>query len=274
MASISSLQKSSAEPVRDAESEKPKAQKEKRQPEGKPLKQNRIEKSEIFFENFYRLPKVMPKEMPKDGLSPKTSILYDFLMNCSRPEKELKEKVRQLSAEMSAKSLYQTLGKTYVHLMADSDTSQDAYVLAQYIKELYGYGAAKPYFEEAEDMSRKVMKGQEIYRMITEGDNAKDETHENPELMVRLDDIVNFCLEQGANYNEVKPVYDMLLEVLYGNTDPRWIEAKGKLKEKMKTLETRTAILNEGAELVMEKKVEYEVKNVEAGGTGVTIHKK
>lgn len=216
----------------------------------------------------------MPKDLPKKGLTPTTSILYDYLMNCSRPEKELKEKVRQLSAEMSTKSLYQTLGMTYVHLMADSDTSKDAYVLAQYIKELYGYGAAKPYFDEAEDASRKMKLGQEVCRKIMESDNVKDEIHESPDFMVRLDDIVNFCLEQSANYNEVKPVYDMLLEVLYGNTDPRWKEAKAKLKERMKILETKTAILNEGAELVMEKKVEYEVKNVEAGGTGVTINKK
>lgn len=220
------------------------------------------------------MPKDKPKEMPKDGLSSTASILYDYLVNCSRPGKELKEKVRQLSAEMSTKSLYQTLGMTYVHLMADSDTSKDAYVLAQYIKELYGYGAGRPYFEEAEDMSRKVIKGQEICRMITESDNVTDEAHENPDFMVRLDDIVNFCLEQSANYSEVKPVYDMLLEVLYGNPDPRWMKARAKLKERMKALETKTTILNEGAELVMEKKVEYEVKNVEAGGTGVTIHKK
>lgn len=212
--------------------------------------------------------------MPKDGLGPKTAILYDFLMNCSRPEKELKEKVRQMSAEMSSKSLYQTLGMTYVHLMADSDTSKDAYVLAQYIKELYGYGAGKRYFDEAEDMSQKVLKGKEFVRMVTEDEKPKEaHVQENPDLMLRLDDIVNFCLEQSANYNEVKPVYDMLLEVLYGNTDPRWLEAKAKLKDRMKALETKTAILNKGAELVMEKNVEYEVQNVEAGGTGVNIVK-
>lgn len=212
--------------------------------------------------------------MPKEGLGPKTAILYDFLMNCSRPEKELKEKVRQMSAEMSSKSLYQTLGMTYVHLMADSDTSKDAYVLAQYIKELYGYGAGKRYFDEAEDMSQKVLKGKEFVRMVTEDEKPKEvHMQENPDLMLRLDDIVNFCLEQSANYNEVKPVYDMLLEVLYGNTDPRWLEAKAKLKDRMKALETKTAILNKGAELVMEKNVEYEVQNVEAGGTGVNIVK-
>lgn len=212
--------------------------------------------------------------MPKEGLGPKTAILYDFLMNCSRPEKELKEKVRQMSAEMSSKSLYQTLGMTYVHLMADSDTSKDAYVLAQYIKELYGYGAGKRYFDEAEDMSQKVLKGKEFVRMVTEDEKPKEvHMQENPDLMLRLDDIVNFCLELSANYNEVKPVYDMLLEVLYGNTDPRWLEAKAKLKDRMKALETKTAILNKGAELVMEKNVEYEVQNVEAGGTGVNIVK-
>lgn len=213
----------------------------------------------------------MPKDMPKEGLSPNTSILYDYLMNCSRPEKELKEKVRQMSTEMSTKCLYQTLGWTYVHLMVDSNTSKDAYVLAQYIKELYGYGAGKRYFDEAEDMSQKVIKGKEFVRMVTEPEDVHKE--KNADFMVRLDDIVNFCLEQSANYSEVKPVYDMLLEVLYGNIDPRWLDAKGKLKDRMKALETKTAILNEGAELVMEKNVEYEVQNVEAGGTGVNIVK-
>lgn len=218
-----------------------------------------------------------PKEMPKERFNPAASkILYEYLMTSSRPGKELKEKVRELSAEMSTKSLYQTLGMTYVNLMAHSDTSKDAYVLAQYIKELYGYGAGRPYFEEAEDMSQKMLLGKEFIRMYKESDSVVEDVREkeSPDFMVRLDDIVNFCLEQSANYSEVKPVYDMLLEVLYGNTDPRWIEARAKLKERMKTLETKTTILNEGAELVMEKKVEYEVKNVEAGGTGVTIHKK
>lgn len=221
------------------------------------------------------MPKDKPKEMPKERLNPAASkILYEYLMTSSRPGKELKEKVRELSAEMSTKSLYQTLGMTYVNLMAHSDTSKDAYVLAQYIKELYGYGAGRPYFDEAEDANRNVLKGKEECRMITEEEKVPDQIHGNPDFMVRLDDIVNFCLEQSANYSEVKPVYDMLLEVLYGNPDPRWMKARAKLKERMKALETKTTILNEGAELVMEKKVEYEVKNVEAGGTGVTIHKK
>jgi len=88
--------------------------------------------------------------------------------------------------------------------------------------------------------------------------------------MLKLQTIVDYCLKVCVTYKEVKPVYDMLIEVLNGCNDREWLEAKAKLKKRMADLERKTTILCEGAELVMEKHVGCEVKNVEAGGVGVT----
>lgn len=58
---------------------------------------------------------------------------------------------------------------------------------------------------------------------------------------INFDTIVKYCLEDAVNYDEIKPVYDMLLELLYGVTDPKWMEAKERIHEHMRKLEYQKA---------------------------------
>lgn len=58
---------------------------------------------------------------------------------------------------------------------------------------------------------------------------------------VNFDTIVRYCLEESITYGELRPVYDMLLELLYGVDDPRWEEVKTLLRQRMKDLANHTA---------------------------------
>lgn len=73
-----------------------------------------------------------------------------------------------------------------------------------------------------------------------------DAAHETIDSRINFDTIVKYCLEEAANYEEIKPVYDMLLELLYGVTDPKWIEAKERIRKHMKDLESRRVFTGTG----------------------------
>lgn len=51
---------------------------------------------------------------------------------------------------------------------------------------------------------------------------------------INFDTIVEYCLDEDARYEEIKPVYDMLVELLYGVTDPKWMEAKKRIRKHMR----------------------------------------
>lgn len=92
---------------------------------------------------------------------------------------------------------------------------------------------------------------------------------------VNFDKIVDYCLHHCVNSNDIKPIYDMLLELLYGVKDERWFEAKKKIHQRMVQMETKLHItVEKGGELYLEKNVEYEVKYVDAGGTGISVNGK
>ena len=73
-----------------------------------------------------------------------------------------------------------------------------------------------------------------------------DAAQETIDSRINFDTIVKYCLEEAANYEEIKPVYDMLLELLYGVTDPKWIEAKERIRKHMKDLESRRVVSETG----------------------------
>lgn len=196
--------------------------------------------------------------MPNDKVWEK--ILYEYLSTHLHPEKEVKAYASKLSKEYSTKDWYTILVYAYTQLMKDQNDT-----LANYIYELYAYGIGKKYFEKAKVEAPKepvAKKQPEVKKdMIAE--------------MVNFDTIVNHCLIECVNYSEIKPVYDMLLELLYGVTDERWLDAKKKIHDRMVQMEKKLNItVEEGGELNLEKKVEYEVGYVDAGGTGIKVEHK
>lgn len=71
--------------------------------------------------------------------------------------------------------------------------------------------------------------------------DAKQETIAS---RINFDTIVEYCLDKNAKYEEIKPVYDMLLELLYGVTDPKWMEAKERIYKHMRDPE-RSRVVTE-----------------------------
>ena len=67
----------------------------------------------------------------------------------------------------------------------------------------------------------------------------------------------------------------MLLELLYGVKDERWLNAKEKIHQRMVQMEKNLHInVEDGGELNLEKNVGYEVGHVDAGGTGILVNRK
>ena len=92
---------------------------------------------------------------------------------------------------------------------------------------------------------------------------------------VNFEAIVNHCLNHCVNCNEIKPIYDMLLELLYGVKDERWLSVKKQIHQRMALMETNQHItVEQGGELNLEKNVGYEVGHVDAGGTGIKVERK
>ena len=116
-------------------------------------------------------------------------------------------------------------------------------------------------YEKVEKMDEKV---------LVKTNEKVDEIMEK----VNFDKIVDYCLHHCVNCNDIKPIYDMLLELLYGVKDERWFEAKKKIHQRMVQMETKQHItVEEGAELNLEKNVEYEVGHVDDGGTGILVNR-
>ena len=70
----------------------------------------------------------------------------------------------------------------------------------------------------------------------------------------------------------MKPVYDMLNELLTNVENPKWKEAKAKLKKRMKEIEKKTVVASPGTTIVMEQNVDNLVENVESGATGIKVN--
>ena len=142
--------------------------------------------------------------------------------------------------------------------------------LASYIYDLFAYRAGKKYFDSAKVEGAEVP---EAVKQVAKTDEKVAKTDEIIE-KVNFETIVNYCLHHCVNCNEIKPIYDMLLELLYGVKDERWFEAKKKIHQRMVQMETKQHItVEEGGELNLEKNVEYEVGHVDDGGTGILVNR-
>ena len=210
------------------------------------------------------MPKDKPKDMPKDNNWMKC--LYEHLISHPHPELEVRTFTSKLRKEYCSEDFYTILAYAYNRLM-----NEKQFELAGYIYDLYAYGAGKKYFDSAKvDGQEKPMPVKQVAK--TDEVVAKsDEIIEK----VNFETIVNYCLHHCVNCNEIKPIYDMLLELLYGVKDERWLNAKEKIHQRMVQMEKNLHInVEDGGELNLEKNVEYEVGHVDTGGTGIIVDRK
>ena len=203
------------------------------------------------------MPKDKPKDMPKDNNWMKC--LYEHLISHPHPELEVRTFTSKLRKEYCSEDFYTILAYAYNRLM-----NEKQFELAGYIYDLYAYGAGKKYFDSAKvDGQEKPMPVKQVAK--------SDEIIEK----VNFEAIVNHCLNHCVNCNEIKPIYDMMLELLYGVKDERWLNAKEKIHKRMVQMEKKQHItVEQGGELNLEKNVEYEVQHVDAGGTGILVNRK
>ena len=213
------------------------------------------------------MPKVIPKEMPENMQNDNQWVkcLYEHLISHPHPEMEVRTFTNKLRKEYCSEDFYAIIAYAYNHLNKDQQ-----FELAKYIFDLFAYGAGKKYFDSAK------VEGQEKpvpVKQVAKTDEVVAKSDEIME-MVNFEKIVDYCLHHCVNCNEIKPIYDMLLELLYGVKDERWLNAKDKIHKRMVQMETKQHItVEEGAELNLEKNVEYEVGHVDVGGTGILVNR-
>ena len=93
------------------------------------------------------------------------------------------------------------------------------------------------------------------------------------EKRLTLENIIEYCLNHTYKYNEVKPIYDMLFNMLCGTDDPRWLEALDQIRQRMQQLESRTIIIQSGSHVVVDQHVGSYIANVSQGAIGVKVEK-
>lgn len=216
------------------------------------------------------MPKDMPKDMPKKpSAEEKAREFYDLLLMSSAPQKDVKPYMANLQQEYSTRDVQQVLTFTYLWLHENKIGN-----LAEYLKELYGYGINKKCFEfEVKD---RTTEGREKVKEVVSQPHEKAVEQLNAfDGVLSLEAVEKYCIEDCCDYDSVKAIYDMLLELYYEHPSERWSSAKANIKKRMQDL--KKGMLNvevgDGGEFNMEKNVEYEVNHVESGATGVSITK-
>lgn len=205
----------------------------------------------------------MPENMQNDNQWVKC--LYEHLITHPHPEMEVRIFTSKLRKEYCSEDFFAIIAYAYNQLMKDKQ-----FELAKYIFDQYAYGAGKKYFDSAK------VEGAEVPEAVKQVAKTNEKVAKTDEIIekVNFETIVNYCLNHCVNCNEIKPIYDMLLELLYGVKDERWFEAKKKIHQRMVQMETKQHItVEEGGELNLEKNVEYEVQHVDDGGTGILVNR-
>ena len=210
------------------------------------------------------MPKDKPKDMPKDNNWMKC--LYEHLISHPHPELEVRTFTSKLRKEYCSEDFFAIIAYAYNQLMKDKQ-----FELAIYLYDLYAHGVGKKYFDSAkvEEQEKPVP-----VKQVAKSDEVVAKSDEIIE-KVNFEAIVNHCLNHCVNCNEIKPIYDMLLELLYGVKDERWLSVKKQIHQRMALMETNQHItVEQGGELNLEKNVGYEVGHVDAGGTGIKVERK
>ena len=201
----------------------------------------------------------MPKEIRgslTEGMSADDicCALTGYLINGRPTEQDVKSCTDYIRKIVPTRVFYKALEEVYARLEQDGSVQSDRY--SEYLSLLYGHRMKD---------SLKCC-GPENANMTVTGTYGKDRVDE----LVNLGSVVDFALNCCDQYDEVRTIYYMLLEMMDGTKDPEWLKAKKDLKARMKKLSSVVTI-EHADEFVAEKNVSYEVGYVERGGTGVEI---
>ena len=195
--------------------------------------------------------------MPKDfvGMSARVAQaerrMCVMVAGSSRPERALKNEVFRLCETMAPEEMKEVLGKVYVRLGASERTAS----MAEYLKDLYGSGSRRMFVPRpivGSKLKRNVkpVKVEDGWKLsFARGTHAASPnvaasidfgkvtpSAVNSDNVVTLKNVANYCLHTAKLYTEVKPVYDMLLELYSNNPTKEWLGLKEKIRTHMDTL--------------------------------------
>ena len=210
--------------------------------------------------------------------------MYKVVACSLRPERALKDEVFRLCDTMPPKEVGAVLGRVYGRLGNRKSTVS----MAEYMKELYGNGSRrlfvpKPlvgirrFAQEKPGLIQIKIKGKEMElppKQSKQGTkkaiNAFPSGSGGSDNVVNLKSITDYCLNTASRYFEVKPVYDMLMELYSKNPTKakEWLEVKEKIKAHMDTLPMGSYMVVNG-DYVEHKQIANNVENVEADGVGI-----
>ena len=193
-----------------------------------------------------------------------------------RPERALKNEVFRLSETLNPRDMESVLSKVYMRLGAHERTAS----MAEYMKDLYGSGTRRLFvprsgrlsrLDEVLERARAMAKAAKSSGVAASADaGTPTPSGADPDKVVSLKSVANYCLHTAGVYVEVKPVYDMLLELFSNCTHPpkEWLDLKVKIKARMDTLPKGPYMIVAG-DHVDHKQITNNVERVEADGTGI-----
>jgi len=212
----------------------------------------------------------MPNESQmKVDANAKADAVYRQIKTAKYPERELKKSTDSLRQELPTRAFYDVVSLLYNYFTRDDD----AYIAkcADYLRMLYGGKRYDIYFKSDEPCgNQKKCEPKENPAPVTADEKTEVDVFDG---LVNFTSVVDYVLETCVKYEDAKAIFDMLVELMDGVKDERWTNAKKKLRTRLKKLSTGVFI-ERVDELVMEKNVENEVQNVEAGGTGISFNKR
>lgn len=187
----------------------------------------------------------------------------------SRPERALKNEVFRLSETMNPRDMGSVLGKVYMRLGAHERTAS----MAEYMKDLYGSGTRRLFaprsgrrsrLDDVLERARVMAKAAKSSKVAASADaGTPTPSGDDPDNVVSLESVANYCLHTASVYGEVKPVYDMLLELYSKRPTKEWLGLKEQIKARMDTLPKGPYIIVSG-DHVEHKQVTNHVEKVPA----------
>lgn len=198
--------------------------------------------------------------------------MYKVVANSSRPERALKDEVFRLCATLTPKETGAVLGRVYGKLGRMERTAS----MADYMKELYGSGSRKLFSPKPLiGIRRPALDKPGLIQIKLKGNSEASQAEgavggagrgAKAESVVNLESVTDYCMNTASHYEEVKPIYDMLMELHYNKPNKEWDKKKKVIKARMDKMPRGYVTVYDTH---IERHITNNVEKVEANGVGI-----
>ena len=141
--------------------------------------------------------------------------------------------------------------------------------VGRFVASTAGKSGGRVRFDKALERARAMAAAAKSSKVAASADaGTPTPSGADPDKVVSLESVANYCLHTASVYGEVKPVYDMLMELFSNHPNKEWIKLKEKIKAHMDTLPKGPYIIVSG-DHVEHKQITNNVEKVEADGMGI-----